>query len=117
MILKTKDMEIQYVIMTEENKNEFGYIPEYDELIAEAPNTEMAAKWEQCRELHQKIGKENPKYETFAFNSVYMMKMKCGHYEIFQHAVRSEGELVEWIELMLSDKYYKKCTTCICDFK
>ena len=117
MIFKTKDMEIQYVKMTDENKNAFGYIPDYDELIAEAPNSEMAAKWKQCRELHEKIGKENPKYETFAFNSVYMMKMKCGHYEIFQHAVGSEEDLVEWIELMLSDKYYKKCTTCICDFK
>ena len=54
MILNTKDMEIQYVKMTEENKNEFGYIPNYDELIAEAPNAEMVAKWEQCRELHEK---------------------------------------------------------------
>jgi len=117
MIFKTKDMEIQYVKMTDENKNEFGYIPDYDQLIAEAPNSEMAAKWEQCRELHEKIGKENPKYATFAYNSVYMMKMKCGHYEIFQHAARSEEDLIDWIELMLSDKYYKKCTTCICDFK
>ena len=94
MILKTKDMEIQYVIMTEENKNEFGYVLN-----------------------HEKIGKEDPKYATFAFNSIYMMKMKCGHYEIFQHAVGSEKDLVDWIELMLSDKYYKKCTSCICDFK
>ena len=117
MILNTNDMEIQYVIMAEENKNEFGYVPNYDELIAEAPNTEMVAKWEQCRELHEKIGKEDPKYATFAFNSIYMMKMKCGHYEIFQHATGSEEDLIGWIELMLSDKYYKKCTSCICDFK
>ena len=60
MILNTKDMEIQYVKMTEENKNEFGYIPNYDELIAEAPFAEMVAKWEQCRELHEKIGKRRP---------------------------------------------------------
>ena len=113
MILNTNDMEVQYVIMTEENKNEFGYVPNYDELIAEAPNTEMVAKWEQCRELHEKIGKEDPKYATFSFNSIYMI----GHYEIFQHATGSEEDLIDWIELMLSDKYYKKCTTCICDFK
>ena len=59
MILKTNNMEIQYVKMTDDNKNEFGYVPNYDELIAEAPNAEMAAKWEQCRELHEKIGKED----------------------------------------------------------
>lgn len=41
-------------------QNEFGYIPNYDELIAEAPNAEMVAKWEQCRELHKKIGKRRP---------------------------------------------------------
>ena len=58
MILKIKDVEIQYVIMAEENKNEFGYIPNYDELIAEAPNTEMSAKWEKCRELHEKLEKK-----------------------------------------------------------
>ena len=58
MILNTNDMEIQYVIMTDENKNEFGYVPNYDELIAEAPNTEMSAKWEKCRELHEKLEKK-----------------------------------------------------------
>ena len=117
MILIENNMEIQYVRMGDENKNEFGYVPDYDQLIAEAPNAEMVAKWEQCRELHEKLAKENPKYATFAFNSIYMMKMKCGHYEIFQHGVRSEEELVDWIKLMLTEKHYKKCTSCICDFR
>ena len=48
------------------------------------------------------------------FNSVYMMKMKCGDYEIFQHSTIGEEDLNSWMELMQSDKYYKKCTRCIC---
>ena len=113
-----KDLKAQYVIMNDENKNDKGsYIPNYDELIADAPNDEMKAKWIASKELHESLAEKDAKFGGFAFNSIYMMKMKCGHYEIFQHAVRSEAELVGWIELMLSDKYHKKCTTCICDFK
>ena len=108
----------QYCIMTDEQKNVAGsYIPKYDELIANAPNDEMKAKWIECKETLEKVGKENPKYDGFAFNSIYMMKMACGHYEIFQHHSRSESDLIEWIELMQSEKYYKKCTICICEFR
>ena len=106
---------IQYQIMTDEQRNDADvYVPNYDELIAEAPNKEMKAKWIECKELHEKWNKEDAKYGGFAFNSIYMMKMKCGHYEVFQHPVREESELIEWIALMQSDKHYKKCTRCIC---
>lgn len=104
--------------MTDEQKNVAGsYIPNYDELVANAPNDEMKAKWIECKETLARIGKEDAKYDGFAFNGIYMMKMACGHYEIFQHHARSESDLVDWIELMQSDKYYKKCTRCICDLK
>ena len=43
MILNTKDMESQYVKMTEETKNECGYIPNYDELIAKYPDVKERA--------------------------------------------------------------------------
>ena len=108
-----KDLKAQYVIMDE--KTECGYVPDYDELIAEAPNDEMKAKWIESKELHEKLAESDDKrFGGFAFNSVYMIEMKCGHYEIFQHHVRDESDLVEWIALMQSDKHYKKCTRCIC---
>ena len=110
-----KDLKAQYVIMDDENKNDKGsYIPNYDELIADAPNDEMKAKWIASKELHESLAEKDAKFGGFAFNSIYMMKMKCGHYEIFQHHVRDENDLVEWIALMQSDKHYKKCTRCIC---
>lgn len=111
------ELKVQYEIMTEEQKNEFGYTPNYEALIEEAPNEEIAQKWIECKELFEKCKNDCPRLSAFAFNSVYIMKMKCGHYEIFQHSCRSEKELVEWIALMQTPKHYKKCTRCICEFR
>ena len=48
-----ENLKAQYVIMTDENKNNEGsYVPNYDELIAEAPNDEMMTKWIQSRDIH-----------------------------------------------------------------
>lgn len=110
-----EETKTQYCIMTVENQNEVGsYIPPYEALIKEAPNEEMAEKWRESKELHEKIGQKDKRFQGFAFNSVYMMKMECGHYEIFQHGIHSEQELIEWIHLMQEPKYYHKCTACIC---
>lgn len=108
-----EDLNTQYVIMTDEN--EYGYIPNYDELIQEAPNDEMKAKWIESKERHEKyLDSDFPKASSFAFNGIYMKKMSCGHYEIFQHHVRNEDDLVEWIALMNEEEKGKKCTRCIC---
>ena len=106
----------QYAIMTE--KTEYGYVPNYDELVANAPNDEMKAKWIESKEFHARMLKSDyPKASAYAYNGIYMMKMACGHYEIFQHQARDESDLVEWIALMHEDKNYKKCTRCICEFR
>ena len=103
----------QYEIMTDEQRNEVGaYVPNYDELIANAPNDEMKAKWIASKELHQKLGEKDARFGGFAFNSVYMIKMACGHYEVFQHHSRDESDLIEWIEMMQDEN--RKCTRCIC---
>lgn len=105
----------QYCIMTDEQKNDANsYVPNYDELIANAPNDEMKANWIETKEILERVGKEDAKYRGFAYNGIYMMKMACGHYEVFQHHVRSESELVEWIELMQVEQKNRKCTRCIC---
>ena len=109
-----ENLKAQYEIMTEENKIGDNYVPSFDELIAEAPNDEMRANWERCQAKIEETKGKTFSFDGFAFNCVYMIKMACGHYEIFQHQVRDEEELFEWIEMMQSDKYYKKCTKCIC---
>lgn len=118
MILTETQIETQYSMMTEENKNETGsYVPDFEALIEEAPNAEMKAKWAQCRDLIEETKGKDFSFDGFAYSNVYMMKMKCGDYEIFQTPGRSEEELVGWIKLMQSDKHYKKCTSCICNFR
>ena len=98
----------QYAIMTE--KTEYGYVPNYDELVANAPNDEMKAKWIESKELHARMLKSDfPKASAFAYNGIYMMKMACGHYEIFQHHARDESDLIDWIELMQVEEKNRKC--------
>ena len=109
-----ENLKVQYAIMTDERKIEGKYVPSFDELIAEAPNDEMAQKWADSKDLYESTKDKSFGFDGFAFNSVYMMKMSCGHYEIFQHHSRDEDDLMEWVELMQSEKYYKKCTRCIC---
>lgn len=108
-----EDLKVQYVIMTE--KNEYGYVPNYDELIREAPNDEMRKKWIDSKERHEEyLNSKFPQASSFAFNSIYMKKMACGHYEIFQHQARDESDIIEWITLMNEKESHKKCTSCIC---
>ena len=108
-----EETKTQYCIMTEENKNiANSYVPDWDKMINECPDEQMKEKWIECKERHSRM--ENPKWQGFAFNAIYMMEMKCGHFELFQHHVRSEDELVEWIKLMQEPKNYHKCTICIC---
>lgn len=117
MVKKMDNKTTQYVIMTDENKTEHGYIPNIKELIANAPNDEMKAEWNRLNDLIIKSRDDESLFTkpfAFTYNGIYMMKMECGHNEIFQHNVRNETELVEWIELMHEDKNYKKCTKCIC---
>ena len=41
-----KKTGIQYVVMGEEMRNEEGkYVPDFEELIMEAPNEEMKKEW------------------------------------------------------------------------
>lgn len=78
--------KIQYEAMTEENKNEEGtYVPSFDKLIAEAPNEKMAAKWQEVRELIEKMKNyEICRFSGFAFDSVYMVEKNNGEYEVLQ---------------------------------
>ena len=106
-------LNAQYEIMTVEQKNEYGYNPNYEKLIAEAPNKEMAQKWRESQELHESMLEEHPRFSAFAYNSVYMVQKRCGHYEIYQHSCRSEEELLDWIE-NVELKRNMDCTACMC---
>ena len=96
-----------YEIMT--NKEDDGrYYPNYENLIAEAPNEDIKNVLKESQKITEKFG-------GFAYNAIYVMKMKCGHYELFQHQVVDEDDLINWFHLMHEERNYSRCTMCICD--
>lgn len=105
--------EAQICLMDEETRDEVcGFIPPYEQLCATAPNEEMVEEWKDCEELFKRVGEKHPEMEGFAFNCVYMMKMSCGHYEIFQHpGTRNLHDILDWIERV---QVGRKCSRCHC---
>ena len=96
-----------YEIMT--NKEDDGrYYPNYENLIAKAPSEDIKNVLKESQKITEKFG-------GFAYNAIYVMKMKCGHYELFQHQVVDEDDLINWIHLMHEERNYSRCTMCICD--
>ena len=113
-------LQIQYEIMTDENKDEYGnYIPSYDKLIAEAPNEDMKKEWKFCEELFERVAEDFEKSKGFVFRCVYMFQLSCGHYTIYQHAVpddwsveECEESLFKFVEEVdIPDK--RKCLNCM----
>lgn len=85
--------------------NEKGkYVPDYSLLKNNAS----------CQEERDYIQQVAERGHAFAFNMVYVMKMSCGHFEIFQHHVFSEAEALEWLNMMARED--RKCTRCICNW-
>ena len=107
-----EELQAQYEIKTVEQKNENGYLPSFDELIAEAPSVDMKEKWIHCRDLMEKMYDHNPRLSRFAFNTVYMVRMPCGHLEIYQHSSQSEEDLLDWIQ-RVDLKEGAKCSKCM----
>lgn len=107
-----KETGIQYEIMT--LKTGMGnYVPNFEELIAEAPNKDIANKWEECKELLEKTKDSDLPYDGFAFKLVACVLQDCGHYEIFQHPFGSAYTDVD--EIMKSfDEENRICTRCVC---
>lgn len=102
-----KKTQIQYEIMTDKNENG-NYIPNFTELISEASNEAMKAKWSEIEEAIN-----NEVFPGFAFNCVYIVKRACGHYEVLQHPVGRDIE--DYLEFMKNAEN-SRCTRCICHF-
>ena len=107
-----KKTGIQYVVMGEEMRNEEGkYVPDFEELIMEAPNEEMKKEWQQCQKLMKKMyeNEEHKKYAYFAFNAVWLVKRSCGHYEILQHHCHYVDNVLQYMEEV---EMTTKCSGC-----
>lgn len=107
-------MKINYQIMGETQKNKRGkYVPDFEKLkqtaITEEERqyiAELLRRYEKCE--------ERGIYLEFAYNMVYITKLKCGHYEIFQCPMNKYYSLE--MNLSMAAEYAEKnrCTACIC---
>lgn len=98
---------INYQIMTEEQKQNNEYYPDYEKLLQNATS-------EQEKEYIKDIQKQNI---SFAYNMIYITQLKCGHYEIFQTPCNVYYKLSENIKNAIEHANNNKCTRCICNFQ
>ena len=93
-----------YQIMTEKQKQNGRYTPDYDTLIKNATSEE---------EKHY-IKAVKKAGVTFAYNMVYITKQACGHYEIFQTPQNEYYSLEANLKRAEEHAARRKCTRCIC---
>jgi len=93
---------INYQIISKKN-DEGWYMPDYEKLINSAKTIEE-------KEYINKIKDRNI---TFAYNMVYVVKLKCGHYEIFQTPCNKYHTLKENISKAINITGSLTCSNCI----
>lgn len=99
-------MEINYQIMSENQKKEDKYYPDYDELTANA-------NCEEEKEYIEQVKKQN---FPFAYNMVYITKQKCGHFEIFQTPQNEYYSIKENLSHAMKHAEESACSHCISSF-
>ncbi len=94
-------MAINFQVMTENQKNEYGkYVPDWEALKA-------GASCEEEKEYIEKIIAQDERWKSkgrgefvgFAFNMVYITKQSCGHFEIFQDQLAAKGITKEMLNM------------------
>lgn len=98
-------------IMSEKDSSG-NYLPDFSKLKKNAFSEEEAAYIDSVKERRQTV---SPKLQGFAFCTIYVKKMACGHFELFQTAAHSYTELLDWFHVVYSDSN-RKCTRCICNW-
>lgn len=111
-----KGCHVNYQIMTDSAKMSNGkYMPDWELLIRNAIDKNEASYLESVRDLQDKWmatpGWEG--YAGFAYNMVYVTKMQCGHYEIFQTPFNQYYTLEDNLKQAVLHAANYKCTYCI----
>lgn len=102
-----------YQVMDESRKNGSGeYIPDFNALRATASCDEERAYIDS---VEKRI--IDGKFSGFHWNMVYITKMACGHYEIFQAPANERYPLNEILKSAQDHAATSKCTHCICNWQ
>lgn len=98
-----------YQVMAESQKTKDGvYIPDFDALRATASCDEERAYIDRVEE---KI-KAGKLFKGFRWNMVYITKMACGHYEIFQTPANEHYPVAENLKHAQEHAAQSKCSHC-----
>jgi len=109
-------MKINYQIMSDNQKNENGkYVPDIDKLIQTAT---CAEELEYIMKIVQRYDerKETGFTLEFAYNMIYITRLTCGHFEIFQTPCNEHYSLHENLKNAKTHAETSKCTKCICNW-
>lgn len=108
-------MKINYQVMDESQKNAYGhYIPDFEKLIEGATCEDEASYINDVKERIQKYMSDPglAEYAGFSYRMVYVIKQKCGHFEMFQTSCESYS-VEEILRLAENTANKMECTKCI----
>lgn len=111
--MRAKLPKVNFQQMSEGQRNEKGnYIPDWNALITGASCQEEI---DYIKEVRARV--DNGRFEGFAYNLVYVTRMACGHWEIFQSPCNNFYHIDDVLNQGLEHAKSSKCTHCICNFK
>ena len=116
--LVNSEIPIIYQVMESNQIMKNGkYMPDWEDLISRSADEDERLYLEDVRAgMYSYLLEGNDDFAGFTFNMVYVVKMKCGHYEIFQCPYNTFYSIKE--SLFHARQHAKKsnCTDCISGF-
>ena len=108
-------MAINFQVMTENQKNEYGRsVPEREALTAGASGEDEKEDLDRIIAQDERwISKGRGEFVGFTFNMVYITKQSCGHFEIFQ-SPHNEHYILEEVLEQAQEHTKSKCSRCMC---
>lgn len=104
---------INYQIMNESQKNENGnYVPDIDKLLQTATSIEEQEYIQEMVQWYDEREKRGFTLE-FAYNMIYITRLICGHFEIFQTPCNEYHSLSKNLKRAEEHANKSKCSKCI----
>lgn len=108
-----------FVIMDESKRQKVKSVYHDTEYIPGEDTIDVLIYNARCKEERDYLieKKERLAEFGFAFNMLYVCKMACGHYEVFQVYAKDEEDALSWVKFSEDDAKTRKCTRCICNWE
>ena len=101
-------MNYQIMTNTVEMRHGRGYVPDWQVLL---DGTESKGE---RKMLYAKMKNYKDRPIAFSFKLIYVSRMRCGHYEIFQSPLPETQLMNRILQIAKAYAYDHKCTRCAC---